>query len=71
MEFIFHTLAWGVIIGSNLGLAMVRAVLENIWLGGLLLGLSLLIYVLKLPAILVLTLLLPFVGALLLLMAIS
>jgi hypothetical protein len=60
-----------VIIGIDFGLAMVRAVLEHIWFGGLVLGLYLLISVLKLPAILLLPLMLLLVAALLLLMPIS
>jgi hypothetical protein len=49
MESIFTTLALTVMSGSDLGLAMVRALLEHIWLGGLLLGLCLLMSWLKLP----------------------
>jgi hypothetical protein len=38
-------------MGIDLGLAMVRVLFENLWFGGLVLGLCLLISVLKLPAI--------------------
>jgi hypothetical protein len=53
MESTFHTLTWALIVGTDLGLAMARALLENIWLGTLLLGLCLLMSWLKLPPILV------------------
>ena len=69
MDSIFTTVTPTVTSGTDFGLAMVRTLFENIWHGGLVLGLCLLISVLKPPAILVLTLILPFVSALLLLMA--
>jgi hypothetical protein len=71
MGFGFHTLGRAVIIGTDLGLAMVRALLEHIWLGGLVLGLCLLIYVLKLPGIFLLPLMLLLVAVLLWLMPVS
>jgi hypothetical protein len=69
MESILTTLAPTVIRGTDLGLATVRAVLEESWRGGLLLGLCLLIYVLKLPAMQVLPLILSLVGGLMVLIA--
>ena len=71
MEFSFSTLAWMVIIGSDLGLAMAPTLLENIGLGGLLLGLCLLIYVLKLPDMFMLALILFLVGGFMLFMVVS
>jgi hypothetical protein len=55
--------------GTDVGLAMVRALLEHIWPRGLLVGLCLLICVLKLPAMLVLALIFSLVGGLVLLIA--
>jgi hypothetical protein len=69
MESIFTTLAPTVMSGTDVGLAMVSALLEHIWPRGLVLGLCLLIYVLKLPAMLVLPLIFFLVGGLVLLIA--
>ena len=69
MESIFTTLATTVMGSTDLGLAMVSALLENIWRGGLRLGLCLLIFVLKLPARLVLPLILSLASGLMLLIA--
>jgi hypothetical protein len=66
-----NTLERVVIMGIDLGLAMVRGLLENLWFGGLVLGLCLLISVLKLPAIFLLHVVLLLVGGLLLMMLIS
>jgi hypothetical protein len=69
MESIFTTLALTVMSGTDVGLAMVRALLEHIWPRGLLVGLCLLIYVLKLPTMLALPLIFSLVGGLILLIA--
>jgi hypothetical protein len=69
MESIFTTLAPIVMSSTDLGLALVSALLENSWRVGLLLGLYLLIFVLKLPARLVLPLILFLAGGLMLLIA--
>lgn len=69
MESLFTTLVPTVMSSTDLGLVIVRALLENIWRVGLLLGLYLLIFVLKLPAGLVLPLILFLAGSLMLLIA--
>jgi hypothetical protein len=69
MESMFTTLVPTVMSSTDLGLAIVRALLENIWRIGLVLGLYLLIFVLKLPAGLVLPLILFLAGGLMLLIA--
>ena len=69
MESMLPTLAPTVMSSTDLGLAIVRALLENIWRIGLVLGLYLLIFVLKLPAGLVLPLILFLAGGLMLLRA--
>jgi len=71
MESIFTTLAPTVMSGADLGLAMVSALLENIWRGGLVLGLCLLIFVWKLPPILMLPLILSLASVLMLLIAVG
>jgi hypothetical protein len=69
MESMVTPLATTVVSSTDLGLAMVSTLLENIWHGGLLLGSSLLIFVLKLPARLVLPFILALVSGLMLLIA--
>jgi hypothetical protein len=69
MESLFTILVPTVMSSTDLGLAIVRALLENIWRVGLLLGLYLLIFVSKLPAGLVLPLTLFLAGGLMLLIA--
>jgi hypothetical protein len=69
MESMFTTLAPTVMSSTDLGLAMVSALLENIWRSGLLLGVCLLIFVLKCPARLVLPLIVSSGGGLMLLIA--
>jgi hypothetical protein len=69
MDSIFTTVAPIVISGTDLGLAMVRTLLENSWCGSFLLGLCLLIFGLKLPPMLVLPLILSLAGGLMLLIA--
>jgi hypothetical protein len=69
MESMVTPLATTVVSSTDLGLAMVSTLLENIWHGGLLLGSSLLIFVLKLPARLVLPFILALVSGLMLLRA--
>ena len=69
MESIFTTLAPIVMSSTDLGLAIVSALLENIWRVGLPLGSCLLIFVLKLPAGLVLPLILFLAGGLMLVIA--
>ena len=71
MEFSFKTLTQAAIIGSDFGIAMARALFEDMWLGGLLLGLCLLIYGLKLPEMLMLGLILFLVGGFALFMMVS
>jgi hypothetical protein len=69
MESMFTTLVPTVMSCTDLGLAIVRALFENGWRVGLLLGLYLLIFVLKLPAGLVLPLILFLAGGFMLLIA--
>jgi len=69
MESMFTPLATTVVSSTDLGLAMVSTLLENIWRGGLLLGSCLLIFVLKLPVGLVLPLILFLASGLMLLIA--
>jgi hypothetical protein len=71
MEFGFKTLTQAVIIGSDLGLATARALFENIWVVGPLLGLCLLLYGLKLSDMLMLALMLFLMGGFLLFMMVS
>ena len=71
MEFSFKTFTQAAIIGSDLGLAMGRALFEHIWVVGPLLGLCLLIYGLKLPEMLMLGLILFLVGGFALFMMVS